>query len=208
MTTVPAATEVGEQLFPRARSGDRAALEELIRREWPRVHRILAAETGNRTEAEDLTQEAFARVLPRLATFAGEGALSAYLDQVARNLARDRHRRRRFLSDDAVVDRPTDGPGPEAEALHGLDRATVRAAMGRLPIDYQTVLRLRLQEGLSSEEAALVMGRSAAAVRQLQHRALVVLRQEYGAAGGTIGPPDATAVAPPRPEHVGEIPHG
>jgi RNA polymerase sigma factor (sigma-70 family) len=108
------------------------------------VHRIVAAETGNRTEAEDLTQEAFARVLPRLATFVGEGALSAYLDQVARNLVRDRRRRRRFHSDAGVEDRPTDRPGPEAEALHGLDRANVRAAMRRLPPDYQRVLRPHL----------------------------------------------------------------
>jgi DNA-directed RNA polymerase specialized sigma24 family protein len=108
--------------------------------------------------------------------------MAAYLDVVARNLARDRFRRRRFLADAPVDDRPADAPDPEAQALSGLDGASVRAAMQRLPADYRAVLRLRLQEGLSSEEVARAMGRSGAAVRQLQHRALVALRREFARA--------------------------
>ena len=168
--------------FDRARMGDRHALEDLVRRQWPRVHRILSAETGSRTEADDLTQEAFARVLPRLREFTTEGAMAGYLDVAARNLARDRFRRRRFLADVPVDDRPAQDPGPEAQAISRLDGATVRAAMRRLPADYRAVLRLRLQEGRSSEEVARHMARSGAAVRQLQHRALVALRREFARA--------------------------
>lgn len=168
--------------FDLARTGNRHALEDLVRRQWPRVHRILSAETGSRVEADDLTQEAFARVLPRLGNFTTEDAVAAYLDVVARNLARDRFRRRRFLTDAPVDDRPAQEPGPETQAISGLDGASVRAAMQRLPADYRAVLRLRLQEGRSSEEVARLMARSGAAVRQLQHRALVALRREFARA--------------------------
>lgn len=198
---------VHQEGFDRACTGDRPALEDLVRRQWPRVHRILAAETGSTVEADDLTQEAFARVLPRLRAFAAEGAMAAYLDTVARNLVRDRYRRRRFLADAPVDDRPTSAPGPEAEVLTGLDGESVRAALRRLPADYRTVLRLRLEEGLSSQDVALAMGRSGAAVRQLQHRALVALRRELdgtdlrpapGAGTGEVAAaaPDVTAAAP------------
>lgn len=199
--------------FDLARDGNRHALEDLVRRQWPRVHRILSAETGSRVEADDLTQEAFARVLPRLRGFTTEGAMAAYLDVVARNLARDRFRRRRFLVDAPVDDRPADTPDPETQALSGLDGASVRAAMRRLPADYRTVLRLRLQEGLSSEEVAQAMGRSGAAVRQLQHRALVALRREFTrasllpgtAAGGEPGGRPIVTEASPAHASTGEV---
>jgi len=171
-----------------AAAGDRPALESVIRHEWPRIHRIIVAETADRADAEDLTQEAFARVLPRLDRFATPGGLPAYLAQVARNLVRDRWRRRRFVDPGApVLDGASDGPGPEALALGRLDRAALGAALGRLPVEYRLVLRLRLSEGRSSDEVAAILGRSAPAVRQLQHRALVRLRAEYAAVTG--GPP-------------------
>ncbi|MGH9091884.1 MAG: RNA polymerase sigma factor [Acidimicrobiales bacterium] len=197
------ATSDRHRAFDVARTGDRQALEDLVRRQWPRVHRIVSAETGSRTEADDLTQEAFARVLPRLGAFESEGSMAAYLDVVARNLVRDRHRRRRFLADEPVDDRPADAPGPEAQALSGLDGSSVRAAMDRLPADYRAVLRLRLQEGRPSEEVARHMGRTGAAVRQLQHRALVALRRELAREHFFAGDPgsalaaSATAVAAP-----------
>jgi RNA polymerase sigma-70 factor (ECF subfamily) len=168
-----------------AAGGDRQALEGLIRLEWPRIHRIIVAAIGQRADAEDLTQEVFARVLPRLGGFADGGSLHAYLSQVARNLVRDRWRRRRFVDPTTpVLDTPTEGPGPESLVLARLDRAALSAALGGLPAEYRLVLRLRLVEGRSSDQVATALGRSAPAVRQLQHRALVRLRAEYAAVTG------------------------
>ena len=165
--------------------GDRRALEALIRSEWPRIHRIVTAEIGDRTDAEDLTQEAFARVLPRLDAFTDPGGLHAYLAQVARNLVRDRWRRRRFVdSGSPVADGASDAPGPEALALDRADRDALGLALRRLPDEYRLVLQLRFSERRSSEEIAHIFGRSAPAVRQLQHRALVRLRLEYATVTG------------------------
>ena len=50
--------------------------------------------------------------------------------------------------------------------------------LARLPKDYQTVLLLRIFEGLSAEEVAEQMGRTAGAVRMLQLRALTALREQ------------------------------
>jgi RNA polymerase sigma-70 factor (ECF subfamily) len=49
--------------------------------------------------------------------------------------------------------------------------------LARLPKDYQTVLLLRVFEGLPAEEVAERMGRTAGAVRMLQLRALTALRE-------------------------------
>jgi len=186
---------VADATFHRARSGDRQALETLIRQQWPRVHRIVQAEVGDRSAADDLTQEAFARVLPRLGQLSGDASLRAYLDQVARNLVRDRWRRGRHDDrspgggQNPLHDRPSEEPGPEAQVLASLDGEAVRTALGRLPAHHREVLRLRLTQGMTSPEVAAVLGRSAPAVRQLLHRALEQLRAEYedltGEAGST-----------------------
>jgi len=169
-----------DDTFVRARSGERVALEALIEREWPRLHRIVVAEINDRGDAEDLTQEAFARVLPRLASFADAGAFRAYLSQAGRNLVRDRWRRRRHLEASAEVgDYPSEVEGPETLALSELDHATLYRALAELPEDYATVLRLRLALGLTGAETATRMGRTDVAVRQLQHRALLALRETY-----------------------------
>ncbi|MHB1961525.1 MAG: RNA polymerase sigma factor [Acidimicrobiales bacterium] len=192
---------VADATFHRARSGDRPALEALIRQHWPRLHRIVRAQVGDRSAADDLTQEAFARVLPRLGQLSGDASLGAYLDQVARNLVRDRWRRRR-LDDRAPIgepspldDRPADEPGPEAQVLVSLDGEAVRAALARLPGHYREVLWLRLTQGMTSPEVAARLGCSAPAVRQLLHRALERLRAEYEE---LIGEPRATVDRPTR----------
>ena len=71
---------------------------------------------------------------------------------------------------------------PSPSQLAAKDEAAVRLAdtLTRLPEDYRTVLVLRVFEGLSAEEVATKMGRSAGAVRMLQMRALSALRAELG----------------------------
>jgi DNA-directed RNA polymerase specialized sigma24 family protein len=80
-------------LLHRARLGDRRALDELCRRNWKPVYRSFARLTRDPAEAEDLTQEVFLRALRSLPRFEDRGLpFTAYLLQIAHNLARDRWR--------------------------------------------------------------------------------------------------------------------
>lgn len=171
-------------VLARAQRGDRAALEELCRAEWPAVYRVVAARVAGRQEAEDITQEAFLRALRHLDGYRPtSGSFRPYLIAVAQNLLRDRwrsERRVRFV--DAELDMlPARDRGPETSALAAEQRAALVAALAELPSTYQAVLRLRLLEGRSAADAAQVLGRTPDAVRQLQHRALVALRNELEA---------------------------
>lgn len=168
-----------EDLLERARCGDREALEELCRREWRPVYGIAWAACGNVADAQDLTQEAFARALRALPRYRQTGApFSAYLATIARNLVRDGWRARRHptVGLDAAADVPSDDAGPDALALADDDARRLRAALATLPADYRTVIQLRVLDGLSAAAAGHVMGRTPDAVRQLQHRALRALR--------------------------------
>lgn len=172
-------TEAG--VLARAQRGDRAALEELCRSEWPAVYRVVAARVTGRQEAEDVTQEVFLRALRHLDGYrTTSGSFRPYLIAVAQNLVRDRWRsERRVHFTDADVDTlETPERGPEAAALAAEERSTLVAALASLPAAYQSVLRLRLLEGRTSVDAAHVLNRTPESVRQLQHRALVALRNE------------------------------
>jgi len=69
------------------------------------------------------------------------------------------------------------GERAEQEAESRLSAEELQRGLAGLPPAYQQVIVLRFVEGLSHEEVAQVMGRSAGAVRVLQYRALAALRR-------------------------------
>ena len=166
-------------LLERAQQGDRAALEELCHREWRGVYAIAYGSLGNVSEAQDLTQETFLRALKSLHLYRNTGKpFSAWLATIARNLIRDGWRKRRHGSVglDAAMELVSGEAGPEDRAVATDEQQRLRAALASLPSDYQTVIRLRIYDGLPAADTARVMGRTPAAIRQLQHRALSALR--------------------------------
>jgi RNA polymerase sigma-70 factor (ECF subfamily) len=67
-------------------------------------------------------------------------------------------------------------PGPGEIVSQQMERQELREALEGLREDYRNVVILRFLSELSPEDTAAVMGRSAGAVRVLQHRALAALR--------------------------------
>ncbi len=174
-----------DQLLRQARDGDRRALDELCHREWRPVYALLYHGVRDRAEAQDLTQEVFLRALRSLDRYReGAAPFGAYLATIARNLLRDRWRRKAlgFVDLDQLdyVDNAARAAGGEADPLERLladaEHDRLCRALAALPADYQTVIHLRIVEGRAGAEVARLMGRSPDAVRQLQHRALVALR--------------------------------
>src|SRR6266851_2735524 len=156
-------------LLSLARSGDQRALEALCRRNWRPVYRSFARYTSDPSEAEDLTQEVFLRALRALPQFADRGVpYTAYLLQIAANLARERWRAgpARVVPVGEVPERPSPGRGPDDPAID----------TERLGADQRAVIRLRILGGRTANEVGFLTNRSSAAVRQLQVRAVAALR--------------------------------
>jgi len=78
-------------LVQAAQSGRSEATDELVERYYPRVYSFVA--TLQSGDAEDLTQEVFARALGALPRFNGEYQFGAWLLQIARNVCIDEARR-------------------------------------------------------------------------------------------------------------------
>ncbi len=168
-------------------SRDQAAFDANVRSAWQIVFHRTAAVVRDRHEAEEITQEVFCRVLGRLATDGSDANLKlAYLKTAARNLTYDRWRRLNLVRDRNAMyanDRSGTPMSVEDEVTGRLDAQVIRAAMRSLPPTQRRVLRLRVFEGLSAGAAGAVMGKDAAAVRQIQHRALLALRSRLVESG-------------------------
>lgn len=77
-----------------AQAGDEAAFEGLVRCHYEQIYRWALARTGDRDEADDVTQEALVRLHRHIGSFDGKSAFSTWLYQVTRSAAADLHRKR------------------------------------------------------------------------------------------------------------------
>jgi RNA polymerase sigma-70 factor (ECF subfamily) len=144
---------------------------------YPVLFRYCHRLTGDPDQAEDLTQEAFFRLLDRGAE-GTEAGLRAWLFRVATNLSRDQGRtrdtRRRILSG---VPPPENAPGPDGELERAEKVERVKVALAVLSPRDREMLLLR-QEGFSYKEIAEVVEVSHRSVGTILARALKRLAAE------------------------------
>ena len=172
-------------LVARARV-DRAAFAPLYERYLDPVYRYCYCRLGSREAAEDVTSVVFAKALVSLPAYR-DGSFAAWLFAIAHNAVVDAYRRRRPDAPLAAAGDPVDAaPSPEQLAVAADERRSVRALLATLPEDQRTVVELRLA-GLRGAEIAAVLGRSKAAVKMLQLRAMTRLRADLGVSRAAPG---------------------
>ena len=188
---VPAAEPSDETLAARAAAGDSSAFEAIVRRYQARVFRLACRLTSD-TDAPDVLQETFLQVYRHLPSFRGESRFGTWLYRIASNAALMHRRARarrpadslegflpRFDTHGKHVATPED-LRVAARADDLLDRRLLaekaREGIARLPDPYRDAFVLRDLEELSTEDVAVALGVTPAAVRQRVHRARLMLR--------------------------------
>jgi RNA polymerase sigma-70 factor (ECF subfamily) len=171
------------ELIERARTGDLAAYEELVRRYEQQAFRAAYLICGDADEARDAAQEGFIRAWRALSRFRPGAEPRPWLLRIVGNAARNRRRgsgRRANLALRVAQDRPSDGaaPSPEAAVLAGERRAELLAAIDRLRDDDRLVLSLRWFADLGEAEMAEALGVPRGTVKSRLSRALERLRQQ------------------------------
>jgi RNA polymerase sigma-70 factor (ECF subfamily) len=138
-------------------------------------------------DAEDVAQEVFLRAWRGLSRFEERARLSTWLYRIAFNEAQRRLSKPRPPTvahdpTDPDADYPvaaiteTQDLGPEAQALDSEFERTLERALSDLPPDWRAAVVLRDIEGLSTEEAAAVVGLRQAAFKSRLHRGRMQLR--------------------------------
>jgi RNA polymerase sigma-70 factor (ECF subfamily) len=161
-------------LVVRARDGDRPAFGHLYARFAPLVHGVLLARVP-RTEVDDLVHDVFIRAMGRIGALRDPAAFGPWLAAIARNTARDHHRRRHDAEE--LPDDVADPAAPQAEAV------AVLAAIRGLPHAYRETLVLRLVEGMTGPEIAERTGLTHGSVRVNLHRGMQLLRAALAGGG-------------------------
>ncbi|HVR00716.1 MAG TPA: RNA polymerase sigma factor [Polyangia bacterium] len=174
-----------EVLATRARAGERAAFELLMRRHNRRVYRTIRAVLRDEAEIEDAMQEAYVSAFTHLDQFQGAARWSTWLCRIAFHEALARLRRqRRFVSIDTTNEANMNDPAhassldPERAAGDRELGRVLEGAIDRLPHIYRTVLMLRQVDGLSVAETAAILGVAEEVVKTRLHRARATLRNE------------------------------
>jgi len=156
------------------------AWDEVVLRYADQVYRYAYRLTGNKHDAEDLTQDVFVRVFRALPTYT-PGNFDGWLHRITTNLFLDQVRRRKRIRFDALADDAADKlPGREgsAESTHvaGLFDADVEAALRGLSPEFRAAVVLADIEGLTYEEIAEVLDAKLGTVRSRIHRGRAQLR--------------------------------
>ena len=166
----------------RVQRGDTDAFEALVAAYEKNVFNVALQMTGNREDAQDMTQEAFLKAYSSLSSFRGDSKFSSWLYRIVSNVCLDFKRRqgRRPSSsltveddegENVQLDIADESQSPEALLERKMTREAVRAGLQQLPDEQRQILLLREIQGLSYEEIGEAMGLEAGTVKSRIFRA-------------------------------------
>lgn len=165
-----------EAWIGRARRADVTAFETLYRAHVDRVYGLCLRMTGNTSEAEDCTQEAFIQAWRQLPNFRGDSALGTWLHRIAVNAVLGRMRKSRREQDRIRI---VGEAYPAVESIG--DSSGIRdleEAMESLPSGARHVFVLHAVYGYSHEETGEMLGIASGTSKAQLHRAKRLLAQQ------------------------------
>lgn len=160
----------------RAQRSDAQAFESLYRTHVDRVYGLCLRMTGNVSEAEDCTQEAFIQVWNQLAKFRGDSAFATWIHRIAVNAVLGRMRKSRREQDRMQV--VTDASTSPASVGDTANLRDLSDAVDRLPQGARHVFVLYAVYGYSHEEAGNMLGIATGTSKAQLHRARRLLAQQ------------------------------
>ena len=173
-----------ENLVRRAQQRDQEAFTELYEEHFDKIYRYVALRIGDKTEAEDMTQQVFLNALQSISSFKWKGIpFSAWLFRIAHNQVVDYLRKKTKQAtvplDESLA---SSDSNPQLLTEYRLDIEQLVSATKRLTEAQREVISLRFAGELSTTQVAQVMGKSEGAVKALQHSAIVALRKALSVA--------------------------
>ena len=172
----------------RAKTRSEAAFEQLVEHYERRAFRLAWKITRNHEDAEDVVQNAFAKVFQNLPDFRGDSRLYTWLVRITINEAlmkiRRRHSNEVPIHQSKQVDGTSDpieikdqAPNPEQRYSHHEVQRLLVATINELEPPYRAVVQLRDIEELSTEQTAQALDLTSSAVKTRLQRARMKLRE-------------------------------
>lgn len=174
----------------RTLAGERDAYRILVERHSQNIFRLAYRMTGNRSDAEEIVQEAFLRAYQKLGQFAARANFGTWVYRIAANYAIDRMRQRKKeearkvepvareegAENDPVMRVRDEAPTPERLTQNVELRKQMEIALAALSHSERTAFVMRHWEGCAIEEIAAVLKSSSGAAKNTVFRAVQKLR--------------------------------
>ncbi len=181
-------TNIDGELVRRVQQGDKAAFDLLVRKYQQRIGKLVSRFISDRSEVEDVTQEAFIKAYRALPNFRGDSAFYTWLYRIATNTAKNylvAAGRRPPRSDVDITSGATEqgfelvsDNSPEGEMASEEIRRTIHDALEQMPEELRMALSMCEFDGLTYDEIAEVMDCPIGTVRSRIFRARQSLDQK------------------------------
>jgi RNA polymerase sigma-70 factor (ECF subfamily) len=158
---------------------DEGALRELYDRHATWIHARLAHRCADSDAVAEVLQDTFIAAWDGAARFRGEGEVAAWLWGIAiRRLISRLRRRRDVRLGPALLERDEEEISAEEQVLLRLENVDVGTALARISPELRVVLQLTVIDGLSTREAAVLLGIPRSTVKSRLQRARATMREE------------------------------
>ncbi|MDY7018506.1 MAG: sigma-70 family RNA polymerase sigma factor [Chloroflexota bacterium] len=170
---------IEKEVVTQAVKGDGKAFAQLYEEHFDKIYRYIYLRLGNRTEAEDLTQEVFVKALEAIGSYKWRDLpFTSWLFRIAHNqvidyLRKESKQEKQCWDDNIRIN----GSSPEAIAERELEAEELNENIKKLSPAQREVISLRFGAELSIAEAAKTLGKSTGTVKALQYNAVVALRK-------------------------------
>ena len=175
--------------------GSQRQFEQLFQRSQRRAYNLAYRLTGNATDAEDVTQDAYVRAWHNFDSYDASRSFEGWLFRIITNRVIDLRRRQKrvpMYSLDTPIQGDDDGQplahefaAPDSDPEHivvgPVMEERLQQALAALPTDYRAAILLCDVEQRSYQEIAEMMGCAIGTVRSRIHRARVMLRRQLEA---------------------------
>ena len=185
--TTPDRTD--DELVTAAQQGDAAAMDQLLRRHYDRVHAVCRRIAGGTRDADDAAQEAMIRVVRNIDRFDGRSAFGTWVYRIATNTALDELRKRKRRPQLHVIGTDDDADGghrePADEFAHRnveavADRLSIDAALAELPDEFKAAVVMRDVGDLDYAEIAAALDIPIGTVKSRIARGRRILMDQLG----------------------------
>jgi len=158
--------DAAAELVARALTGDRRAFDDLYRAHIVGAHRLLTRLVGPTPDRDDLIQQAFLEAFRSLASFRGDAAFATWLHRIVVHTAYRHLRRQPVRAAELPEDLPSLAASPEHLAHQQQELGRALGYLSALKPKKRIAYVLRVVEGMSLDEIAVLVGANAPAVGQ------------------------------------------
>lgn len=167
-----------KQTLQKAQTGDTEAFARLYDEFAEKLFRFIYFRVGHKEVAEDVLSDTFVKAWQKISQVNSPEALSGWLYQIAKNNIIDYYRiKKDFIPLDDVVEFLEDAVNPIDTVNLSLDQTKIFELLKQLSDEHRLVLQYKFFEDLSNEEIGYILNKTEGAIRVIQHRAIIKLKE-------------------------------